>query len=606
METMEFDDFPAIPPRNFYQQRQYLNLSATIEDLAASDTQNDVEIVIISPVVDPQTDEETFDDDVIQEEEFAMPLDIVGQVELHNVADDENEDIDEESIPLSVLREILVQGRERKVNQTSDPSWTQSYVNMDMPSTSGWKDRLELVKSDLENLSPVDIFEKLFDSDIYNHISQQTNIYSSQKNKHDFFVSRDDIKIFVGILLLTGYHKLPSERNYWSLDDDLKVPIVANAMSRNRFLEIKKYIHIADNDHLDKNDKMSKVRPLMNKLNQNFQQWGIFHENLAIDEAMVKFFGRHSSKQCIRGKPVRFRYKNWMICSPTGYAYGFDTYCRAKCTSKSEDSTLPLGSRVVLDLLDIVSVPCEHVVFIDNYFSSYGLLKLLKERGQRATGTVRDNRTKKCPLLEPKAFKKQERGYFQHMYDGVAGLLFVRWHDNSTVTMVTNYGSLEPLNHVKRWSKNANKKVQIPQPNIFSSYNASMGGVDLHDQSVNNYRISVRGKKWRWVLFTNAINMAVVNAWRLYQLSSEEPMGLLQFQRDIVLHYLVGKDKSQFRNRPPGYGPATVRKVNNGHYPEKVQVQLRCTECHMKARWRCEKCKTTLCIEQECFKKYHS
>nr|CAH7746139.1 unnamed protein product [Callosobruchus chinensis] len=139
-----------------------------------------------------------------------------------------------------------------------------------MPSTSGWKDRLELVKSDLENLSPVDIFEKLFDNDIYNHISQETNIYSSQKNKHDFFVSRDDLKIFVGILLLTGYHKLPSERNYWSLDDDLKVPIVENAMSRNRFLEIKKYIHIADNDHLDKNDKMSKVRPLMNKLNQNF------------------------------------------------------------------------------------------------------------------------------------------------------------------------------------------------------------------------------------------------------------------------------------------------------------------------------------------------
>nr|CAH7738745.1 unnamed protein product [Callosobruchus chinensis] len=477
---------------------------------------------------------------------------------------------------------------------------------MDMPSTSGWKDRLELVKSDLESLSPVDIFEKLFDSDIYNHISQQTNIYSSQKNKHDFFLSRDDIKIFVGILLLTGYHKLPSERNYWSLDDDLKVPIVANAMSRNRFLEIKKYIHIAGNDHLDKNDKMSKVRPLMNKLNQNFQQWGIFHENLAIDEAMVKFFGRHSSKQYIRGKPVRFGYKNWMICSPTGYAYGFDTYCGAKCTSKSEDSTLPLGSRVVLDLLDIVSVPSDHVVFFDNYFSSYGLLKLLKERGQRATGTVRDNRTKKCPLLEPKAFKKQERGYFQHMYDGVAGLLFVRWHDNSTVTMVTNYGSLEPLNHVKRWSKNANKKVQIPQPNIFSSYNASMGGVDLHDQSVNNYRISVRGKKWWWKLFTNAINMAVVNAWRLYQLSSEEPMGLLQFQRDIVLHYLVGNDKSQFRNRPPGYGPATVRKVNNGHYPEKMQVQLRCTECHMKARWRCEKCKTTLCIERECFKKYHS
>lgn len=72
---------------------------------------------------------------------------------------------------------------------------------------------------------------------------------------------------------LTGYHKLPSQRNYWSLDDDLKVPIVVNVMSRNRFLEIKKYIHLADNDHLDRNDRMSKLRSLMTKLNQNFQLW---------------------------------------------------------------------------------------------------------------------------------------------------------------------------------------------------------------------------------------------------------------------------------------------------------------------------------------------
>ncbi|KAB0804464.1 hypothetical protein PPYR_01434 [Photinus pyralis] len=191
------------------------------------------------------------------------------------------------------------------------------------------------------------------------------------------------MKLFVGILLLTGYHRL----HYWSLDCDLNVSIVANAMSRNRFLEIKKYIHLADNDHFDKNDKMSKLRPLMTKLNQNFQQWGLFHEHLSIDEAMVK------------GKPVRFGYKNWMLCSSTGYTYGFDTYCGAKGTSKPEVNTLPLGSRVILDLLDIISVPSDHVVFFDNYFSSHGLLKLLKERGQRATGTVRDNRMRKCPFF---------------------------------------------------------------------------------------------------------------------------------------------------------------------------------------------------------------
>nr|CAI5822387.1 unnamed protein product [Callosobruchus analis] len=49
---------------------------------------------------------------------------------------------------------------------------------------------------------------------------------------------------------------------------------------------------------------MYKIRPLMNKLNKKFQQFGIFHKDLSIDEAMIKYFGHHSSKQFIRGKPV--------------------------------------------------------------------------------------------------------------------------------------------------------------------------------------------------------------------------------------------------------------------------------------------------------------
>lgn len=103
-----------------------------------------------------------------------------------------------------------------------------------------------------------------------------------------------------------------------------------SSISRNRFTEIKKSIHLADNATLDKIDKMYKIRPLMNLLNNKFQQWGIFHERLSIDEAMVKYFGHHSAKQFIRGKPVRFGYKDWTICSSTGYCYCFDTYCGAK------------------------------------------------------------------------------------------------------------------------------------------------------------------------------------------------------------------------------------------------------------------------------------
>ncbi|CAH1973268.1 unnamed protein product [Acanthoscelides obtectus] len=119
---------------------------------------------------------------------------------------------------------------------------------------------------------------------------------------------------------------------------------------------------MANNESLDEKDNMAKLRPLISLLNQRFQQWSIWNENLSIDEAMVKFFGRHSSKQYIKGKPVRFGYKNWMLCSSIGYCYSFDTYCGAKDSKKQND--ISLGSRVVLELLECVAVPSDHILFL--------------------------------------------------------------------------------------------------------------------------------------------------------------------------------------------------------------------------------------------------
>lgn len=81
----------------------------------------------------------------------------------------------------------------------------------------------------------------------------------------------------------------------------------------------------------------------MNLLCQKYQQWGFMHEKLSIDEAMIKYFGHHSSKQFIRGKPVRFGFKNWMLTSSCGYLYNFDTYCGAKNVN-ADVLQMPLGS----------------------------------------------------------------------------------------------------------------------------------------------------------------------------------------------------------------------------------------------------------------------
>ena len=41
---------------------------------------------------------------------------------------------------------------------------------------------------------------------------------------------------------------------------------------------------------------------------------------------MVPYFGRHGSKQFMKNKPVKFRYKLWVATTPLGYTIQFYPY----------------------------------------------------------------------------------------------------------------------------------------------------------------------------------------------------------------------------------------------------------------------------------------
>ena len=148
---------------------------------------------------------------------------------------------------------------------------------------------------------------------------------------------------------------------YWSKDDDLARPIVRQAMTRSDYLKIKSYLHVQDNNKQQKTkDRGFKVRPLLDIINKSFQQFGIFQSKLAIDEMIVRYYGHNSLKQFIRGKPIRFGYKLWAICG-SGGGHKFDLYCGKEERPELRDQ--PLGTRVVMDMLSVVSDPGGHEVF---------------------------------------------------------------------------------------------------------------------------------------------------------------------------------------------------------------------------------------------------
>lgn len=64
---------------------------------------------------------------------------------------------------------------------------------------------------------------------------------------------------------------------------------------------------------------------------------GGIDEFLSIDESMIPHCGKHYAKQYIRGKPIRFGFKNWALNTSNGYMLQFDIYM-----GKNEDA-VPLG-----------------------------------------------------------------------------------------------------------------------------------------------------------------------------------------------------------------------------------------------------------------------
>lgn len=144
------------------------------------------------------------------------------------------------------------------------PKWTQrsnreGHFEYDIaPITEPLKGVQKDLVDNLKDKSPMELFSLFFDIDVLTMIVDETNLYAQQQNS-EFRLHHTALKQFLGILVLSGYHRLPSVRDYWSKHPSLGVDIVKQCMTRNRFCDIKRYIHFSNNLNLDKKDKMAKV-----------------------------------------------------------------------------------------------------------------------------------------------------------------------------------------------------------------------------------------------------------------------------------------------------------------------------------------------------------
>ena len=138
----------------------------------------------------------------------------------------------------------------KKNKDVENPDWKKDSSEF-IPLTKAGRINVHPKLEHLEGKTHFDIWSLLTTLDMVDMITVETQQYAHRdKNDLNFYISSSEIYQFLGFLLFTGYHSLPSERDYWSSQPDLHVSFIANEMTRNRYLKIKENFHLADNENL--------------------------------------------------------------------------------------------------------------------------------------------------------------------------------------------------------------------------------------------------------------------------------------------------------------------------------------------------------------------
>jgi len=347
----------------------------------------------------------------------------------------------------------------------------------------------------IHSMSPNEIFNLFFDEDVIQYLVDMTITYARNvKGKNLFVTNPSEMRLFLAMLLLTGYAILPHRCMYWQNSSDTFNEAMSDRMTRNRFDELLSVIHLCDNSKLNPADPMTKIRAFYAMMNERCLAFFSNNEPQSADEAMLPYYGRHSSKQRIVGKPVRMGYKMWVLAASDGYIVQFEPYVGAKQVGSKRSSVEKwgLGEGVVLDLLAELPRNVSYHVYTDNIFTSFQLLHHHSESNIHATGVIRSNRLGNCPLQSAKTPEKQERGFFSQQTDVSNAVTVVGWNDNHAV--VSNaFGS--------RYCRKTKTRINVSLPFLIRQYNKGMGGVDRCNQNVSTYRILNRIRKWWWALF---------------------------------------------------------------------------------------------------------
>ena len=389
----------------------------------------------------------------------------------------------------------------------------------------------------------------------------------------------EEMKSFISMHVLMGIAKFPSYLDYWNRM--LGYPCIADVMPRNRFSELRRYLHFVDNNapH-DNGDKLFKISPIIEAVRKECMKIEP-EEYQSVDEQIIPSRTKHSKiRQYNPKKTTKWGFKNQVRAGSSGFLYNFFLYAgKEGQQTNARYKSLQKSAQVVAKLAENLPKHQNHKLFFDNWYSTLELFHYLQNIRLWAVGTVRENRLLDCPIEKDKVLQNMGRGAHDEVVDYNSGLVIVIVHP---------------------------------------------------------YRIEVKTKRWYMKVFWHLIDLTKVNAWILYkhhqnQLGVQKkkivPLKLFSIEiAESLIHLMKknapskGRPSKQLSNeleenrnrakkavKPTPYPAIRLDKCN--HWPVSIDVKQRCCLCQSYTRMSCEKCNgIPLCLfgRRNCFKDFHT
>ena len=230
---------------------------------------------------------------------------------------------------------------------------------------------------------------------------------------------------FFGILIIIAALKVRFWRIPWMESEGLGLAFIQNAMSKNRFDQIRRYIHFVNNRRLvSKGNRnwspLQKINPFIEKMLERFRACYTMGQFMSIDGSMIKYKGKQIRFiQYMPAKPIKHGIKVFVLsCAETGYCYGFLIYC-----GKENDTSTPI--EIVAKLFeqesDFIGSSAGRVVYMDNYYTSLTMIDYMyKQYKAFVVGTIaltkkksRDSNDFPFHKLSGPATKKVGKGWLR-------------------------------------------------------------------------------------------------------------------------------------------------------------------------------------------------